>query len=508
MRTFTRAAAAVALIALAGVAALSQSPSKVLKQAEKALGGSRAIRSIDSMVMTGTITRASDGASGKFMSQTSEPNLFNVSYDIAGFENEVGYNGRSAWSRNSRDGLQTLTGKASTDMQARAVFRNALWLNARNERWRLAPGGQMTLDGKQVNIVVLTTQKGAVIRLYFDPATGLLLRDETPLGEGVETTDYSDYRDVRGVKRPFAMHISSGGEAYDVKLDGVKINTQIPRSEFDFPQADGQPLPDIPALLSELQANEDKVEGILDHYSFTEKTITRELANDGTLREKGSETHQLSFYKGFRISRLIEKDGNPLTEKEQADADKDAAKQVEDIEKRIAKDESHAGKLDPSGKPSENSRRISIAEVLRASRLINPRRERFRGRDCLVFDFEPNPDFDLKDAKSIVRFFGKTAGVMWVDTEDKQVARLEAVLLDSIKFGGGLLANFKKGAAFTLEKQRVGGEIWLPSQVDINFSARVMLFKGIDLNQVQKFYDYRRFETEVKDAKVDETKKP
>ena len=46
------------------------------------------------------------------------------------------------------------------------------------------------------------------------------------------------------------------------------------------------------------------------------------------------------------------------------------------------------------------------------------------------------------------------------------------------------------------------------TQMDFNFSARVMLLKGIDLNQLQKFYDYRKFATEVKDAKVGEEKKP
>ncbi len=495
------------LLLFTGFAA-AQSPSRVLKQAEKALGGSRAIKSVTSITMTGTITRASDGASGKFLSQTAAPNLLNVSYDIAGFETEIGSNGRSAWVRNSRDGLQTLTGKASADIQARALFRNNLWINYKNEKSRLTSGGQVTIDGKQADLVILTTPKGAVIRLYFDTATGLLLRDEMPFGDIADTTDYSNYRDVDGIKRPYAMHVKSGDEAFDIKLDEVKTNTQIARSEFDFPQIAGRPLPDIAALLKDVQANEDKIEDILDHYSFTQKTIVRELDERGTLREKDSETHQLSFYKGFRISRLVEKDGKPLTEKEQADADKDAGRQVDEIEKRIAKNESHEGKLDASGKPSENSRRISIAEVLRASKLTNPRRERFRGRDVVVFDFEPNPDFDTKNAESLVRFFGKTAGVMWIDTEDKQVARLEAALVDSVKFGGGLLANFKKGATFTLEKERVNDEIWLPTQVDINFSARVLLFKGMDLNQVQKFYDYKKFETEVKDAKVGEEKTP
>ena len=267
-------------------------------------------------------------------------------------------------------------------------------------------------------------------------------------------------------------------------------------------------MPDISALLQEVQANEDKVDTVLDSYSFIQKTIMREIGKDGVLREKESETNQLSFYKGYRIKRLIEKNGRPLNEKEQADSDRDAAKLAEDIEKKIEKSEARLGKLDSKGAPSQDSRRISIAEVLRASKLINPRRERFRGRDCVVFDFEPNPDFDLKNAKSVLKFFGKTAGVMWIDEKDKQVARLEAVLFESISFGGGVLAKFKKGATFTLEKERVNDEIWLPSQADINFSARVLLFKGIDINQVEKFYDYQKFKTEVKDAKINEGQKP
>ena len=108
----------------------------------------------------------------------------------------------------------------------------------------------------------------------------------------------------------------------------------------------------------------------------------------------------------------------------------------------------------------------------------------------------------------MIKFFGKTAGVMWVDEQDKQIARLEALLADNISIGGGVLAKLKKGASFTLEKERVNNEIWLPTQADINISVRVLLVKGIDLNQVVKSYDYRKFATEVKDARVDDAKKP
>jgi len=494
-------------LAALSITTQAQSPSKILKQAEKALGG-KALQSVRSVSGTGTVKRLSDGATGKYISQTSLPNLLNVSYDVGGFEVETGYNGRSSWSRNSRDGLQTLTGKSSVDLQAKALFRNNLWRNLKNEKSKITSGGQATIDGKTANVVIITTQKGVVIKLYFDPTTGLPLRDEFPNGDSLEVSDYSDYRDVNGVKQPFETRLTIGDEVYEIKLDSVRVNETIARSEFDFPVLSNEPLPDIPALLQEVQANEDKVEQILDSYSFNQKTIMRELGKDGILREKESETNQLTFYKGYRIKRLIEKNGRPLNEKDQANADKDAAKQVEEIEKKIAKDESRAGKLDSKGAPSEDSRRISIAEVLRASKLINPRRERFRGRDCVVFDFEPNPDFDTKNAKSVLKFFGKTAGVMWIDEKDKEVARIEAVLFESLNIGGGVLAKFKKGATFTLDKERINDEIWLPTQADINFSLRVLLVKGIDINQVQKFYDYRKFETEVKDAKVDEAKNP
>jgi hypothetical protein len=290
---------------------------------------------------------------------------------------------------------------------------------------------------------------------------------------------------------------------YKIAIERYEAIPVLVRSDFDFPKNVGEPLPNVTTLLTELQANEDKVENILDTYSYVQKNISRELGKDGVLRETGSETVQLSFYKGNRIRRLIEKNSKPLSESDQKDEDRQVGKRVEEIEKDHAKAEKKAS----SGPPSENGQRVSIAELLRASKLINPRRERFRGRDVIVFDFEPNPDFDYKNAKSMLKFFGKTAGVMWIDENDKQVARLEAYLADSFNVGGGLLAKLKKGATFVLEQERVNDEIWLPSTADINLSVRVLLVKGVNINQVVKSYDYRKFATEVEGASVDSSKK-
>lgn len=486
-------------ILLFAFSAFAQSPSKVLKQAEKALGGGKTVRAAGSWTKTGTIKRLVDGASGKVRIDTSAPGLYHFYYDIEGFETERAYNGRSGWTRDSRSGLSTLTGDVSRDLQSEAGYRSELWLNYKKAKARISPTGTAEVNGRKANILTMTTAKGVPVKMYFDAATGLLIRDDIPAGGIIRTFEYSDHRPVNGIMQPFTIIYREDDDAYEIKLDSI-APAAASKAIFDFPVISGEPLPDIPKLLSELQENEDRVEKILDTYSYTQKYTRRELQKDGTLKIAGTETYQMSFYKGDRIRRKIEVNDVPLSEKQQADEDKEVAKRVEEIEKRIAKQEQKGGP------PGEEGNRVSIAEVLRASRLVNPRRERFQGRDVIVFDFEPNPDFDYKKAKSMLKFFGKTMGVMWIDEKDKQVARLEASLADSFKVGGGVLAKLRKGASFTLQQERVNEEVWLPSQTDINLSVRVLLVKGIDVNQMIRSYDYRKFETEVKDAAVDAQK--
>ena len=485
----------------------AQSPNKILKSAAKALGGEKVLQNVKSYKKTGKITRIKDNAAGDFQMQAASPNFYNVEFDLNGFETETGYNGKSGWQRDSRDGLRTLTGAPSRDFQAETNYRNNLWLNYKKEKAKITSGGQVNINGKFANSLLLTTAKGVLIKLYFDAATNLLVREEMPAGDTTKTFDYSDYRTIDGINEPFTINEKIGEDVYEIKLDEITHNLKIAESNFDFPAISGEPLPDIPKLLMEVQANEDKIDQILENYSYTQKIISRELGKDGILRETQSETYQLSFYKGNRIRRLVEKNGKPLSEKDQQDEDKNVQKRVAEIEKEIAKREAKAAKSDEETAESEN-RRISTAELLRASNLINPRRERFRGREVIVFDFEPNPNFDFKNAKSFLKFFGKVGGVMWVDEKDKQIARIEAVLFDNFKIGGGLLANLKKGASFTLEQERVGDEIWLPSSADINLSVKVLLVKGINVNQIVKSYDYRKFNSEIKDSKVDEIKQP
>ncbi|MGI9035708.1 MAG: hypothetical protein ACR2GD_06685 [Pyrinomonadaceae bacterium] len=484
----------------------AQSPDKILKKAVQALGDEKVLRKISAKQLKGKIVRPRDNESGDFLLRTSQPNLFSETYDLNGFETAAGFNGKSGWLRDSQNGLRTLTGEASKNFQAEADYQNNLWLNYKRDKSKIAAGGQVSVNGAATNVVSLVNVKGMTIKLYFDAVSGLPARVEIPQASLIY--DCSDYRNVDGVQEPFSIVSNVGGERYQIKLDSVIHNQPVAKTVFDFPKISDEPLPDIPSLLKEIQANADRIDNILENYTYTQTNTTRELGTDGIPRDKESETFQITFYKGNRISRLIAKNGKPLSIDEQAKEDRETQNRVAEIEKKIAEKQARATQKSGDETSNEDSPRPSIAEVLRASNLLNPHREQFRGRDVIVFDFEPNPNFDYQNAKSFLKLFGKTAGVIWVDAQDKQVVRLEAVLADNFKIGGGLLANLKKGASFTLENERVNNEVWLPSSADINFSVKVFLVKGFNINQFIKYDSYEKFNSEVKGSKIDEVKKP
>lgn len=502
-------------ILFSALPASAQSPDKVIKQAIKAMSngkGEKALRAVRSWQVKGQLTRLSDKATGSYQAQAMWPNLYTGSFDTAGFEVAVGFNGKSSWMRDSREGLRTLTGLASRDSAAEAAYRNVRWLDYKKEKGKLTLARTSDINGRPANAVLFTTAKGVKIKMYFDATTSLLVREELPSGEAVRTFDYADHRLIDGVMEPHTIIVNDGKDSFEIKLSEVKHNVTLDKAAFEFPKLSNEPLPDIDALLKEVKANEDRIDELLEKYTYTETITTREIDQQGQFREKENETFELTFFKGNRIRRQIAKNGKPLTSGEEADEQKRVEKRIRDIEKKEAEKAKKASKerevaQEDTGAPDgERGKRISIADVLRASKLVNPRRERFRGRDVIVFDFEPLPGY--KPQKDYEKFFGKTAGAIWVDVTDKQVARVEARLVEAFKVGGGLLASLREGASFIIEADRVNNEIWLPTRADINLAIKVLLVKGINVMQSINYGNYKRFNVDAEKEKLKDPVKP
>ncbi|MGH9937467.1 MAG: hypothetical protein ACREAM_14565 [Blastocatellia bacterium] len=507
----------IVLTIICSTSASAQSADKIIKQAVKAMTdgkGEKALREIRSWQVKGTVINTKDRTTGAYQASATQPDLYTTAFNLRGSEVSMGYNGRSAWMRDSRDGLRTLTGASSRDFQTEARYRNARWLDYKKEKSKLAFGGQSQINGKPANTVVLTTVKNVKIKLYFDAASGLLVREEMPAGEITRVFDYSDFRIVGAVMEPHSINLAAGDERYEIKLDQIIHNPQLDRAGFDFPKISDEPLPDIAALMEEVRKNQDELDKLLENYTYTQTVTDRELDSNGQMKIKDSQTFGVTFYKGARIRRLAAKNGQPLSPKEEADEQKNVEKHIREIEKKDAEKERKEREVarkkskNPDGNPEGNPEgdpdndrkgRFSVARALRASRFLNPRRERFRSRDVIVCDFEPSPDYKPRDISE--ELFGKMAGVIWIDPIDKEVARLEARFIRALKSGGGILGAIKEGGGVVHEQERVNQEVWLPTRLEINMGAR-LLFVGININRTATYGDYKRFNVEAKKEKL------
>lgn len=91
----------------------------------------------------------------------------------------------------------------------------------------------------RVDVVQGTGPKGLLVTLYFDRQSGLLMRElrysQTPIGRVPTEIDFSDYRDVDGIKLPFRMAYVWLDGRDSIVLNDIKTNVPIDETKFGRP---------------------------------------------------------------------------------------------------------------------------------------------------------------------------------------------------------------------------------------------------------------------------------
>ena len=104
-------------------------------------------------------------------------------------------------------------------------------------RWRV--GFTQTIDDKDVDVIQGSGPDGLLVTMYFDSQSGLLTRmvryGPSPVGRVPTQIDYSDYRDVGGIKFPFELKFSWLDGRYTAKLKEIKTNVAIDPARFGKP---------------------------------------------------------------------------------------------------------------------------------------------------------------------------------------------------------------------------------------------------------------------------------
>jgi hypothetical protein len=101
--------------------------------------------------------------------------------------------------------------------------------------------GRSSIDGTDVHILQGSNPGSELlpVNFYFDNDTGLLVRwvrwNRTPVGPVPTQVDYSDYREVNGVKVPFAWTVSQTYMQMTVALSDVQLNVPVDDARFAKP---------------------------------------------------------------------------------------------------------------------------------------------------------------------------------------------------------------------------------------------------------------------------------
>lgn len=96
-------------------------------------------------------------------------------------------------------------------------------------RFRVDPPDKV--DDRPVYTVVGIREGRPPVRLYFDQASGMLLRmtryADTPVGRNPTQIDYADYRDVDGIKVPFRWTLARAAGRFTIQIKEVQQNVPI-----------------------------------------------------------------------------------------------------------------------------------------------------------------------------------------------------------------------------------------------------------------------------------------
>ena len=243
-----------------------------------------------------------------------------------------------------------------------------------------------------------------------------------------------------------------------------------------------KPIPDIASLIHQVQAHQRELDKTRENYTYRERLTLRTLDRKGNVKKVEQRESEVFFVNSHQLERLVSKDGQPLNQGEQNH-------EAERVQKEVEKAE-HT----PPGELMDDRGQVSVGRLLAIERFSNPRRLDMDHRSVLAFDFAGDSS---ASAHGVAENASKhLAGTIWIDEQDRQVRRLQAVLEDTFHLSLGLF-SLSKGSSFSFDQKLVNNELWLPTNASIHIEAHAVAFIGYRADIEIVYDNYQRFHSEA-----------
>lgn len=181
------------------------------------------------------------GSSTEWRSEAKAPDRMSSRFEIPGIGVIVdGYDGKVAWAKDS-SGVRVKEGEELAKLKREADIHREIKLKT------LFPGlkakGTEKVEGEEMVILESKPSSASQERFFFGVNSGLLVRQESrmesPAGKiGIDVL-LRDYREVDGIKYPFARHyrLNINGQEFEmvIKVKEIKHNEKMDDAKFAKP---------------------------------------------------------------------------------------------------------------------------------------------------------------------------------------------------------------------------------------------------------------------------------
>jgi len=219
------------------------SADQLLDKYIQALGGAQRLSSVTSFVARGTYTGFDTGISKVPVDVYAKaPNLRTTVVHLSSGDNIRTSDGRNFWTTSAGTFLPipvlAMSGGELEGAKLDAALSFPGQIKQMLKDWR-TDFPSATIDDNDVDVVQGTGAYNTPVKFYFDKKSGLLVRlvryTDTALGLIPSQTDYSDYREVSGVKMPFRWTVTWTDGRSTVELSELRVNTPIDAAKFARP---------------------------------------------------------------------------------------------------------------------------------------------------------------------------------------------------------------------------------------------------------------------------------
>jgi hypothetical protein len=109
--------------------------------------------------------------------------------------------------------------------------------------------------------------------------------------------------------------------------------------------------------------------------------------------------------------------------------------------------------------------------------------------EIIRLKFSPNPNYEPPSHEMAV--YKGMSGQLWLEVTHCRLARIQATLFREVTFGWGVLGHLDKGGHFDVQQSKIGPDRWEVTSMDVQFAGKALLFKTINLHEVDKLSEFR-----------------